>query len=1491
MAGLRNEATLALKVTLSNSKGVTQVKKDLENLAKVFQASNFQKQMDVMQKELAETRKELRAVTAEAKKYRNDLDAANKKLAASQTQVNAALKTGISVGKQQAAAYNTAKSRAAAMTAAQAALNAAQNRGALFMLKNMGSIIRLREAMKTGSTSIKAFAASLQVAVEKDKRLEQAMRTGNVAAGKRLTVVQQLRVSFSELEHQMDALFRASLRLNITGMTLRRWGENIIRFGSDIMSTFETFEYQMVRAAGALEIWHDGVNETEVGYRELQDAIIGTADTLTYFSAEDVAESLYFWGSATGQVVEEMGDLEIALSGVSAMMKAATMTNTGYEQTIKGVYSILTQYYNGSLEEAEYVTEQLFMTTQKTAAEWMDLVNSFKMLGPVAAAAGASFEEVNQIIGTLSDLGLRGSQAGRGLRQFFIQMLRPSGPAKKAYDELFNLPQNADKYGGMSISDLVFPDGEYIGITKHIELLADATRRLTKDERLAFLARVSTANQLPIVTALVSRQIAEMNGLAEANTKLTESDASELFRLNWEGFQSTWQYVVKSLERGVEQIKLSLGLLMKDVLTPLMEHVRRLADEVVKFVETNPELVKLATQFAAVGAAILVVAGIVLTAVAAALGLGAALAVVWGATERFRNIIAGTAAALFFLLEAIVDNASYIGRGLTRAIESLNKAFGNLKGGIGSVGDLIEALTRPAREIMGIFVRLAVDIIEIAASFVEWASSIPPVATAIELLIKLVTILVSAQMVAGVFRLVAGFTALRGVIASTAMVGIFGKLITVFKALFTIVKSAVLVQGLTAIRVALTGLKVALGALIGGPLGLIALVATIGFLAYEAFPPFRDFVDGIVAGFTDTRDALDKTVERFGQGGQEMKDKIFGRLDISDEIKDAAIENEKALATYEYMISEERSENAPKYEDFLEFPEHERSGRYWAALDAFRAEQDEATAAAAEAGSNLKVVEEAAAQQVIDIFDIYEGVYNDSTMWQSLFEGVDLFSGFLSSFWDNIESGSLSEINDPWRIMQMANIVGTQAGGKQLTMGEAAEMWRGLTGIDPLFMGYTFSEFLHDTAVAGMSIVEDSVQLDDEVVAALDKAMTLQDPTEVAKILSTPFPALNDMTLADIMGTGEFQQYHAMTQQAFEWLAETEALAAEGGTPNLDVYIARIKSAAEKVGKDILLASMPNLDEITLQIQTLSLSNTQADREALAALLLEPYLPTGENFIEASEKYGIKDTAKLVEALAGEVTDPRLRELLEQELKDVAAKSGTDAGETTVTNWNKAFLDSLSGLGDISFKDIKEASKLGSVQKRIDKAFRAVYKANKKGFIDNPESRKAAREALRSVGRTRLDKSNARAAAGDTKGARKQARKYIDDTFTLDFTKLPASVQRTGIAFAKKFAKKFPNIVEQEIRNAEGLTDLQKEALMAAVFEPPPPPTIEAAIESLLGGADVVESAETAVDNITSDAQAAVEALPDAGFELGTETLAGFETGVSTGIATTATPG
>ena len=42
------------------------------------------------------------------------------------------------------------------------------------------------------------------------------------------------------------------------------------------------------------------------------------------------------------------------------------------------------------------------------------------MVGPVAAQIGADFDQVNKAFGKLSDLGLRGSMAGRGLRQMFI---------------------------------------------------------------------------------------------------------------------------------------------------------------------------------------------------------------------------------------------------------------------------------------------------------------------------------------------------------------------------------------------------------------------------------------------------------------------------------------------------------------------------------------------------------------------------------------------------------------------------------------------------------------------------------------------------------------------------------------------------------------------------------------------------------------------------------------------------------------------------------------------------------------------------------------------------------------------------------------------------------------------------------------------------------------------------------------------------------------
>lgn len=486
----------------------------------------------------------------------------------------------------------------------------------------------------------------------------------------------QFRERVSATERKVDAIFRASYRLQMVGSTFKFFAQNVMRIGIAFVEAFSEFEYMALRAQAAMS----GVT---ISTRQFQGAVVDTTQELRMFEAKDVAEAMYYWGSTTGAVVDTQKDLAATMAQVTPIMQAASMTNTGYEAAIKGVYSILAQY-NLGLDQTARVTEELFYVTQKTAAEFPDLINSFKMVGPVAASVGVSFDEVVQVFGDLADLGIRGTMSGRALRQFFIQTLRPAPKAIAALNELF-AAQGA-LFDGKSYKDLMFPKGEFVGFTNYIENLAKATAKLSVTERIGLLAKISTANELPVLIALVSRYRGEMEKSAKVQRKLNLADSSMYFKRNWEMISNSAKGLLGMIRNIRQSIQFEFGRGITEVLLPVVQIVEELANKFRDWLSLNPEVVRMAATLgmiaviaASVVAAVLTLAG-VLVGVAAAFLLvvqmaGPAVAVF----SYIGTVITVLSAALYKAKDSLIEVAGVIQKQLSGSFEAITDvitAFG-----------------------------------------------------------------------------------------------------------------------------------------------------------------------------------------------------------------------------------------------------------------------------------------------------------------------------------------------------------------------------------------------------------------------------------------------------------------------------------------------------------------------------------------------------------------------------------------------------------------------------------------------------------------------------------------------------------------------------------------------------------------------------------------------------------------------------------------------
>ncbi len=372
------------------------------------------------------------------------------------------------------------------------------------------------------------------------------------------------------------------------------------------MKRFNDYTATTNRAARAM-----GLARSESDY--LRGAIIDQSRAMALVRPEEMAQGLYLWATGVGAAAKNQAQLRDVIAQTIPIQKLAYMQQIELPAAVTAVAGIMAEFRMESTE-TERVVSVLDSTADRTFATVDDLAEAFKFVGPIAHDLGISMEEVAGVFGLLADANIRGSMAGRAFRQMTISFTKTSAEE----DEVLNRLLRRNVELGETWRDLVFPNGKFIGLTRYIDLLAAATEDLTDQERAQTFATLSTANELPVLTALVSKQIAAREkGInvirAEANQTMGVIDSEVRAYAMWEkettgnyrtleGAQESFNrkftdatesenYQIKKLQVQWDAAMLSLGQSTMELALPYLDDLGQTIDTLTKYLTENPWVV------------------------------------------------------------------------------------------------------------------------------------------------------------------------------------------------------------------------------------------------------------------------------------------------------------------------------------------------------------------------------------------------------------------------------------------------------------------------------------------------------------------------------------------------------------------------------------------------------------------------------------------------------------------------------------------------------------------------------------------------------------------------------------------------------------------------------------------------------------------------------------------------------------------------------------
>lgn len=251
----------------------------------------------------------------------------------------------------------------------------------------------------------------------------------------------------------------------------------------------------------------------------------------TRFTSQEVAQAQMYQamaGMKTNEVLEMTPKL-LKLSIASGEDLASTSDILTDNMTAFGL----------KLAEADHFMDVMAATANNTNTSIAGLGEAYKYVAATSRSF-ESMEEVNIILGTLANNGLKGSIAGRNLAGVYTRLAKATPDMEKALKKV-----------GITLYD---NNGKFKGLRKIIEEMKPALARMTEEQRNYFLTTIAGTEGMRVFTALLGTTKEDMKKTEDAINNAngaTDKIAEER--------GSTTKNKIAEFRSAVDDLKISIG--------------------------------------------------------------------------------------------------------------------------------------------------------------------------------------------------------------------------------------------------------------------------------------------------------------------------------------------------------------------------------------------------------------------------------------------------------------------------------------------------------------------------------------------------------------------------------------------------------------------------------------------------------------------------------------------------------------------------------------------------------------------------------------------------------------------------------------------------------------------------------------------------------------------------------------------------------------------
>jgi TP901 family phage tail tape measure protein len=276
----------------------------------------------------------------------------------------------------------------------------------------------------------------------------------------------------------------------------------------------------------------------------------------TEFGAANAAEGLLVLSRMGLTAADSMHVFEPAMKLAQSQQHDMTATTQLLIQQLK--------VFGKSTEEAADFANVLAATSSRSAADLEKLGLSLSYAGPVAAATGRSFEEVNTILGMMFNAGIRASRAGTSLRFALASLMGTTGRTTKALKSI-----------GLELADISPTTHTFDQI---LRTLADRLKGVR--DRAAVVFDLFGKRAAPAMAAVIEQIIRNRDAFTELQDKVTGTNE----------VQRQYEVQMQSLSGMMLLVRSNIQELVLGFSDNLMPTLRMVTEGVLKFVKLMQQI-------------------------------------------------------------------------------------------------------------------------------------------------------------------------------------------------------------------------------------------------------------------------------------------------------------------------------------------------------------------------------------------------------------------------------------------------------------------------------------------------------------------------------------------------------------------------------------------------------------------------------------------------------------------------------------------------------------------------------------------------------------------------------------------------------------------------------------------------------------------------------------------------------------------------------------